>query len=150
MYRKLALQNIQNNKQYYLPYMISCIFMVMTFYTIYSLAMNPNIQEMMGGDEMQLMLRFGVIVIALFSIIFIFYINGFLMKQRTREFGLYNILGMEKKHINLIVFYETFIVSILCLIIGIGLGILLDKGLYLLILKVFSLEIQFGFYISIE
>lgn len=70
MYRKLALQNIQNNKQYYLPYMISCIFMVMTFYTIYSLAMNPNIQEMMGGDEMQLMLRFGVIVIALFSIIF--------------------------------------------------------------------------------
>lgn len=150
MYRKLALQNIQNNKQYYLPYMISCIFMVMTFYTIYSLAMNPNIQEMMGGDEMQLMLRFGVIVIALFSIVFIFYINGFLMKQRTREFGLYNILGMEKKHINLIVFYETFIVSILCLIIGIGLGILLDKGLYLLILKVFSLEIQFGFYISIE
>ena len=95
MYRKLALQNIQNNKQYYLPYMISCIFMVMTFYTIYSLAMNPNIQEMMGGDEMQLMLRFGVIVIALFSIVFIFYINGFFHHVHVHQSVHYLVMLMH-------------------------------------------------------
>ncbi|MGM9948455.1 ABC transporter permease [Floccifex sp.] len=150
MFRKLAWANIKNNKRYYIPYIVSCVFSIVMFYTVTSLALNPNLYKMRGGMDMQLMLRLGIFVVALFSIIFIFYINSFLMKQRTKEFGLFNILGLEKKHIDIIVFYETFMTSVFCLVLGIVFGVLLDKGMYLLILNVFHMEIQFGFYISID
>ena len=86
----------------------------------------------------------GVWIVALFAVIFLFYINSFLIKRRTREFGLYNILGLEKRHIGKIIGFETLYSFIISMLFGIGAGIILDKLMYLIILKMLDASIQWA------
>ena len=90
----------------------------------------------------------GTIVCGIFAVIFLFYTNSFLMKRRKKEFGLYNILGMEKKHISRVVLCETLIISVISLVFGLLIGILFDKLMLLVLLSMFSVKIPLGFYIS--
>lgn len=115
-----------------------------------SLSMNPNMIEIVGGDIMQQILSLGIYVITVFAVIFLFYTNSFLIKRRKREFGLFNILGMEKKHLSIVIALESMIVFLVSMVLGIGIGILLDKAFYLLIAKMLNASITLGFYISYQ
>lgn len=149
-YAKLAASNIKKNAKNYLPYIISCIFTVAVYYIMGSLASNEDMIKMIGGDAVNYCMEFGTGVVAIFAVIFLFYANSFLIKRREKEFGLFNILGMEKKHLSKVVALETLYIFVLSMVFGLLFGIALDKVMYLLILKVMDLEITYGFYISVN
>lgn len=134
----------------YIPFVLSCILTIMMYYMVSSLSMNPNMMNMIGGDVMQQILSLGIYVITVFAVIFLFYTNSFLIKRRKREFGLFNILGMEKKHLSIVIALESIIVFLVSMVLGIGIGILLDKAFYLLIAKMLNASIALGFYISYQ
>ena len=134
----------------YIPFVLSCILTIMMYYMVSSLSMNPNMMNMIGGDVMQQILSLGIYVITVFAVVFLFYTNSFLIKRRKREFGLFNILGMEKKHLSIVIALESMIVFLVSMVLGIGIGILLDKAFYLLIAKMLNASIALGFYISYQ
>lgn len=134
----------------YIPFILSSILTIMMYYMVSSLSMNPNMIEIVGGDIMQQILSLGIYVITVFAVIFLFYTNSFLIKRRKREFGLFNILGMEKKHLSIVIALESIIVFLVSMVLGIGIGILLDKAFYLLIAKMLNASITLGFYISYQ
>lgn len=147
-YFKLAITNIKKNAKTYVPYIITSILTICMFYIICSLSNNPDLTKATGTSTMSEVLFLGTIVCGIFAVIFLFYTNSFLMKRRKKEFGLYNILGMEKKHISRVVLCETLIISVISLVLGLLIGILFDKLMLLLLLSMFSVKIPLGFYIS--
>lgn len=149
-YFRLAFDNLKKNAKMYIPFVLSCILTIMMYYMVSSLSMNPNMMNMIGGDVMQQILSLGIYVITVFAVIFLFYTNSFLIKRRKREFGLFNILGMEKKHLSIVIVLESMIVFLVSMVLGIGIGILLDKAFYLLIAKMLNASIALGFYISYQ
>src|SRR5690625_284065 len=98
-YMKMAADSIHKNGKMYFPFIISCVSTIMMTYIIQALSNNPGLSEIPGGENLKTILSMGYLVLILFSTIFLFYMNSFLMKNRKREFGVYNILGMDKKHI---------------------------------------------------
>ena len=149
-YFRLAFDNLKKNAKMYIPFVLSCILTIMMYYMVSSLSMNPNMMNMIGGDVMQQILSLGIYVITVFAVIFLFYTNSFLIKRRKREFGLFNILGMEKNHLSIVIALESMIVFLVSMVLGIGIGILLDKAFYLLIAKMLNASIALGFYISYQ
>lgn len=148
LYPKLAINNIKKNSKIYIPYILTCIITISMFYVIFELANNPGIRELPGASGIQMMMNLGVIIMGLLSMVFIFYTNSFLIKQRKKEFGLFNILGMEKKHIVKILFFENLYVSLGSLGLGILFGLLLNKLMFLLLLKILKLQAKMGFQFS--
>lgn len=148
LYFKLAAENIKKNAKTYVPFMITCIITIAMFYIISSLAHNPGIMEMRGANFISSFMMIGTVVIAVFSFVFLFYTNSFLLKRRKKEFGLYNILGMEKRHISTVVFLEIVYTAAISLVLGLLGGILLDKLMYLIIANLLDVEITLGFYVS--
>lgn len=145
-YPRLAINNIRKNMQIYFPYIVTCVLTIAMYYIMHSLSVNEGILEMgTTGTFLLRILVFGRYTIALFAGIFLFYTNSFLMKRRKREIGLWNVLGMEKKHILKIIAMETLDIACVSLILGISLGILFEKLAYLVLLKILDFEIMFGF-----
>lgn len=126
-YPTLALQGIYKNRKLYLPYLVTAICMVMMFYLFAFLSSDRNVAALNGGGSMQIVLSFGTYTIALFSLIFLFYTNSFLMRRRKTEFGLYNILGMGKQNITRILFWETLFLYLTAVAGGLLCGILFSK-----------------------
>ncbi len=149
-YFRLALQNMEKNKRTYLPYLLTCICSVMMYYFMSFLTLNPGMDQMPDARNVKTIMGMGTWVIAIFSVIFLFYTNSFLMKRRKKEMGLYNILGMEKKHIGRMLLYETLINAALSLLLGIGLGILGSKLIFLFLMKLLSFPVALGFFISVR
>ncbi len=149
-YSKLAWDGIRKNKKFYTPYILTCIGMVMMYYIVSFLSVSPQVTNMSGGDIMQVMLGLGCGVISVFSVLFLFYTNSFLMRRRKKEFGLYNILGMGKGNLARILLWETLIVAVLSLGIGLFCGIVLSKVAELGMLNILSLEVSFVFQIEIQ
>ena len=147
-YARLALTNIKKNGKTYYPYLLTCIGTIVMYYILHFISVNDGLEQMSGGTSLKNLLNFGTYVIAIFSVIFLFYTNSFLIKRRKKEFGLYNILGMEKKHIARMMVWETFFVSLISLIGGFVTGILASKIMFLLLLSILNFKIPFGFYIS--
>ena len=127
VYPRLAFDGIRKNKRLYLPYILTCIGTVTMFYIIYHLAAMPALKSMPGGDSTVMILGLGVWVVAFFSLIFLVYTNSFLMRRRKKEFGLYNILGMGKKNLSLVLLFETLTVAAISVLSGIAAGIALSK-----------------------
>lgn len=127
LYLKLAASGIRKNGRTYIPYILTCAGMVMMFYIIGFLTYGSFLNNMRGGNLMSEMLGFGVVVMVIFSAIFLFYTNSFLIKRRKKELGLYNILGMGKLNIARIMIWETLIIYALAMVLGIGAGILFSK-----------------------
>lgn len=148
-YQRFALDSIKKNRQLYLPYMITCILMTTLFFIIQSLAQNSGLDEMSGKDALTFMFGIGSRLMAIFSIIFLFYTNNFLMKQRKHEFGLYNVLGMEKRHISRIVFFETLLIGGGSIVIGILAGLLFSKLAFAGIVRLMDMEVPLGFEICV-
>lgn len=145
---KLALSNLRRNKRTTIPFMLTSALCTLMLYLVISLENSPAVSESFGGAQMQMMLGFGELVIVLFTVIFLFYTNSFLMKQRKREFGLFNILGLAKKDIAMVLFVELLICWAASLVAGIGLGMILDKGMYLLIGRLMNIDLPLEFGIS--
>ena len=147
-YPKLAINNVRKNAKTYVPYILTCICTVMMYYIMYALSTNQGLKKMVGGEQLQILLTMGTYVISFFSIIFLFYTNSFLIKRRKKEFGLFNILGMEKRHISRIMFYETLYVAVISFTVGILGGILLSKLMFLSLLRILQFKVQMGFEVS--
>ncbi len=144
-YPQLAWDSIRKNKQLYVPYILTCIGMVMMYNIITGLALANTPEAYVGGGYIGALLGMGGWVIALFSCIFLFYTNSFLMRRRKKEFGLYNILGMSKWSIVKILFWETLIISVISLTVGLILGILLSKLAELGLMNIIHEEINYRF-----
>lgn len=147
-YIKLAMQNIRKNAGTYVPYILTCIGSVMVFQILLTLSLNTELDKIYGGSNMRSVLLLGCIIIGFFTGGFLFYTNSFLIRRRKKEIGLFNILGMEKKHIGRIMFYETVFIALISLTGGIGGGFLLSKGVYLLLLRMVEADVQWGFHFS--
>lgn len=139
LYLRLAMQNMRRNYRTYVPYTISCLGTAMMFYIMAVLSMTPTLAPVYGGRTTQMTLGFGMVVIALFAIIFMFYTNSFLMKRRKKEFGLFNILGMEKRHIMRVMAVETAFTAAVSIAAGILLGRLLSKLTYMLLMRLLNM-----------
>ena len=138
MYPKIALSNIKKNARVYIPYIITCIFTVSMFSIMKSLSVNDDVASI--STSVSEVLGFGNGVMAVFSFIFLFYTNSFLMKKRKKEFGLFNILGMEKKHISLISAYENLFCAAIGIGGGLGISFLLEKFMYMLLAKIIGVS----------
>ncbi len=142
-YMKMAWTGMRKNRQFYLPYLMTCMAMVMMFYIIAYLSDSPVLMQMRGGATMESILNFGKFIIGAFSAIFLFYTNSFLIRRRNREFGLYNILGMNKNHIGRILIWESLIVAGISLFIGIAGGVLFSKLAELGLLRILDADITY-------
>ena len=144
-YVRLAWSNIKKNSRIYLPYILSCIGTVAMYYIMSALAPAINEENMFGGGSVVSMLQFGAVIMLIFAAIFLFYTNSFIIKQRKNEFGLYSILGMEKKHIAYVAGFETLLISFGSILSGLLLGVLLCKLMFLILERLVqsSSSIQF-------
>lgn len=126
-YPHLAADGMRKNRRLYLPYIFTCTGMVMMYYITMALSLSNTVRQLRGGQTLGIIMGFGSWVIALFACLFLFYTNAFLIRRRKKEFGLYNILGMGKRHIGGILFWETLLVAGISLLVGLALGVLLLK-----------------------
>lgn len=147
-YPRLAASGLKKNRRLYIPYLLTCIFTVAMFYIVKSMSLNPGLSDMVGDATMTFTMKFGCVVIGLFALIFLFYTNSFLMKQRKKEFGLFHILGMEKHHLYRLIAWENLYAAIFTLAAGLLFGIALDKAMFLLVSRMVGGEIPLGFFLS--
>ncbi|SHH38151.1 putative ABC transport system permease protein [Clostridium collagenovorans DSM 3089] len=147
-YSKLAISNIKKNGKTYIPYIITCICTIIMFYIMHSLSINKGLDEVAGSANLKTILSFGTVIIAIFSFIFLFYTNSFLIKRRKKEIGLYNVLGLDKKHIAKVLLLENLVISVISLVIGLLGGIVLNKLMFLLLLKMLNFKVVLGFQID--
>ena len=147
-YPKLAAGNMKKNARTYVPYMLTCIITVAMYYIVKSLSQNPGVKEMIGGGYLSELMFIGSHVVALFAVIFLFYTNSFLVKRRKKEFGVFNILGMEKRHLAWVLGWETASLALGSLVLGLLLGIIMDKAMYLLVGKIIGGGVPLGFFVS--
>ena len=148
LYARLAAQNIRKSRRLYVPYLLSGVCMAMIFYVLSALTGDPALLSMSGGAQMAMLLSLGVIVMALFSALFLLYTSSFLMKQRGRELSLYNMLGMSKRHIVCIVFFETLFCAGICIGTGLALGVLSSKAFQLSLLRLMGSPVSPDFTVA--
>lgn len=144
LYFRLALNNLKANSKMYIPYFVASVLMVTLEFILCNLAMNPN-----NGSKLGAMLGVGIVFLSIFIFVFTFYINSFLIKKRVKEFGLYNILGMEKKQIGFILIIETIILFLCAYILGILFGALFSKATLLLVIKLSGVNLKFEVFFSL-
>lgn len=150
-YPRLALRNIRKNAKIYIPYLLTSTFTVAMLYIIHSLSVNGGYESLkLGKRILPVIMDLGTWVVMIFAIIFLFYINSFIIKRRKKEVALYNILGMEKKHIMYMMFYETLITSLFSLTVGILFGIIFSKLLFLVLIHLAHISTPFQFVIPME
>ncbi|MGN1087144.1 MAG: FtsX-like permease family protein [Porcipelethomonas sp.] len=149
-YPKLAFDSIRKNRKIYIPYILTCSGMTMMFYIIDFLANMTELDNMSGGESTRNMLKFGVWVIAIFSLVFLLYTNSFLMRRRQKEFGLYNILGMGKKNLSTVYLWETLIVYVISMFSGLVCGIAFSKMAELGLIRMISGAISYDFTINMS
>lgn len=147
-YFRLAATGISKNRKMYFPYLLTCICMVMMYYIVAFLCRSSTLQSMHGGDAVQQMLNLGVGVIGVFSVIFLYYTNSFLIRRRQKEFGLYHILGMGKRNLAKIMICETLLTAVISIAGGLVLGVLFSKLGELVITKLLGENISFDMQID--
>lgn len=138
---RLALTNLKKNRKLYFPYALMTIVSTAIAYIFASLAFHPDLGQVKGAEGVTMVLGFGMIVVMLAVAIMVFYANSFVMKQRSKEFGVYSILGLEKKHLLLMTFLENLVFSVGTILAGLLLGLALDKLFYALLLKAMQMPV---------
>ncbi len=147
-FTRFALESLRKNKRYYAPYILTCVVMEAMLYIIAALADHPGMGTMVGGDSLSMFLHMGTIIILIFAFLFQLFTHNFLMKQRRSEFGLYHVLGMEKRHVGRIIGTETLILAVVCHVLGLFFGILLNKLALLGLMRLLGETMPLGFRIS--
>ncbi len=148
LYPRLALDGIRKNRRMYLPYILTCTGMVMMYYIILFLINTDTLSNVAGIETTRATLSLGAWVIAIFACIFLFYTNSFMIRRRKKEFGLYNILGMGKRNIAVILFWETLITYIISVLAGLLLGVALSKLAELLLINIMREDVSFALKVS--
>ncbi|WP_117283410.1 FtsX-like permease family protein [Streptococcus intermedius] len=138
---RLAISNLVKNRSLYYPFALATIVATAILYSFVSLAHSPNLEATYGGTAARMTLQFGISVIQIAVLILITYANSFVMKNRSKELGLYSILGMEKRHLLLMTFFEMFYFSLVTIGLGLALGLLLDKILFAVLLKFMGMKV---------
>ncbi|VEE11710.1 putative permease protein [Streptococcus milleri] len=138
---KLAISNLIKNRSLYYPFALATIVATAILYSFVSLAYSPNLEASYGGSAARMTLQFGIWVVQIAVLILITYANSFVMKNRSRELGLYSILGMEKRHMLLMTFFEMLYFFLVTVGLGIGLGLLLDKLLFAVLLEFMGMKV---------
>ena len=146
LYTRMAVQNIKNNARFFLPRIGTEAGLIACFYIMLTLAMDERMQHVKGGQYLSIFMWMGVAILALLSAVLMLYINRFLMKQRKREFGVYNVLGMEKRHVGRVLFFENLFSSLLSVASGLCVGMLFYKLCSLLICRLLQTDAVAGFY----
>ena len=148
LYPKLALSGISKNRKIYFPYILTCTGIIMIYYIIYFLSENPFLQTTHGNNEILMLMNMGRGILLIFSGIFLFYANSFLVRRRRKEFGLYNILGMGKNNIAVVMLFEALFIYIISVIAGIGFGILFSKAAELVLVNIIKADIHYEFSVN--
>ena len=149
-YPRIAWDGIRKNKRLYFPYILTGGVMVMMYYILSFMIESPALAQMPGGSVLMTVLPLGCVVIAVFSLLFLFYTNSFLIKQRYREFGLYNILGMDKRNISKVMAWETLFVALFSIGSGLIIGIILSKAAELVLLNLLNMDVTYSFSIGVK
>lgn len=145
-YFRIALENVKKNGRLYWPRILAEAGLLGCFYILITLAMDGRLSEALGGAYLPTFMWMGAAVLGLLSLILLLYVNSFLMKRRRSEYGLYNVLGMEKRHIAKVLFAESLIASLASVALGLCFGVLFYKLSSLLICRLLRSEIVAGFY----
>ena len=138
---KLALSNLKQNRKLYYPFAIAVILTTMILYSFIALSSTPHLEDSYGGGAARTVLGFGSFVVQLVVIILVAYANGYVMKNRSKELGLYSVLGMEKKHLLIMTLWELLFFYVLTVGVGLGLGLLFDRLIFALLLKCMGLPV---------
>lgn len=141
----LAANNIRKNGKFYIPYILAFIGTVAMYYNMSAITYSKGIEKLPSAAALVSMLQFGIVVVGIFAVIFLFYTNSFVIKQRKKEFGLYNILGMEKRHVAKVLFIESIMVAVLGIGGGVLVGVVFNKLIMLLLLNIMRTEISIKF-----
>lgn len=149
LYARLAATNIKNNRQFYLPYLLTGTVAVAMFYLMTAMQDNPGLESLGSrATDIRIILSMGIVVVGVFVSIFLFYTNSFIMKRRKKELGVYNILGMEKKHIAKVLFLETVFSGAITMTGGLVFGIVFNKLLSMILYRMVAVDLNIPFYIS--
>ena len=149
-FARLAAGNIKKNGSTYFPYILTCVVTVMLYYIVKSLSLNPGLEEMAGDQTLISLMEMGTRIIGLFALIFLFYTNSFLLKRRKKEFGVFHILGLGKRHLAKTLAWESLYAFFISMAGGLLFGMALDKLMFLLIAKIVRAEVSLGFFVSAE
>lgn len=139
---KLAISNLIKNRKLYYPFALAVLLAVTISYLFYSLAFNPKIGDLRGASAIQFTLQLGFIVVTFASAIIVLYANSFVMKNRSKELGVYGMLGLEKRHLIGMTFKELLIFGLLTVTVGIGIGALFDNLIFALLLKLAKMKVE--------
>lgn len=148
-YGKLAFGNLRKNGRLYLPYVLAAVGIGAMYYIMLALTSDEGIGRMPGAADLKMIMQLGCGVIMVFAVVFLFYTNSFLMKRRKKEFGLFHILGMEKRHIGKMMFWETCMVGVVSIAGAAAAGVVFYKLVVLVLLRITGLEVPFGFTVSV-
>lgn len=148
-YFKLAMTNIGKNRKSYLPYLLTCALTIMMFYTMDAICKNQGIREMPGGASVQIILNLASWITGIFAAIFLFYTNSFLIRQRKKELGVYQVLGMDKRNLTVMLLCEMLATAVISIASGLLLGILLGKLMFLILLKLIHFSVPLYFRIEV-
>ncbi len=143
LYPKLAAQGIRQNRRFFVPYLLALAGLTAAFYVMSALCSDPGVREMRGFDYVMVMMQIGMFVAGVLSAVLLLYINSFLMKQRKKELGLYNILGMGKGNIALIQCWESLYTAILGIGGGLVLGVAFHKLAAVALVRLLQFPIPF-------
>lgn len=147
-YSRLSFNNLKKNRKIYIPYIITCIITITMFYMIHSLSVNESVLSMHGGETISYSLTLGTVIVGIFAVIFLFYTNSFVIKRRQKEFGMLNVLGMEKRHLGIVLLFETLYIALISVLSGLALGVILDKLMYLIIARILNSDYGTTYFIS--
>ncbi len=145
-FRNFAILNIKKNAKMIIPFILTSSLTVSMLYNINYLAKN----DITGTGNLSIILNVITYLIALFSLVFLFYTNSFLTKRRKKEFGLYNVLGLEKKHIARIIFIENNLIGFISITLGLTIGILFSRLMIFILYKVIHFDLHYEFQINVN
>ena len=145
LFPKLAAQNVVLNRRFYFPYLLTIIGTAAGFYDIAAIAYDQGMRQLRGAEYVAMFSSIGVFIVAVFSAIFLFYTNSFLMKRRQKELGLYSVLGMSKPNIAGIMVFESLYIAVIGIAGGVAVGILLTKLVSLTLFRLMRLPVTYGF-----
>lgn len=149
LYPKLAWQNIRQNRRFYVPYLLALIGLSAAFYVMSALVFDPGVDTMRGAEYVSVMMGMGMFIAGVFSSILLLYINSFLMKQRKKELGLYNILGMGKRNIALLQCWESLYTALIGIVGGVVCGVILHALATALLTRLLRFSIPFSVGLSL-
>lgn len=144
-YLKLAATNLRKNAKTYVPYLLTCVLMVMMYYVLSAISGNRGLSAIPGSASLRMILNFSSGITGVFSAIFLFYTNSFLIRQRKKEMGIYQVLGMDKRNLTKMMIWETLLTAAAGIGIGLAAGIVFGKLMFLILLKLIKFDVQFQF-----